>query len=297
MHHWTAHTHQTLSNNPVLIKLWKDVVPIHAFQHRFLLQGILALSARHKLWARHDRSADLVKLANVYQQEALSKYISLLNDVTEENCHALFAFSQVVVGLSYTRMTLNLDKEESGTAEGLISGMIEVFELLKGALAVAKKGGPWLRAGDLAPMLGDEPETQPPQTYPTCNPCIEALSSLSDRIANELDGSAESKARIDALLSTIQFLCTLFLGNDKSVDRLNQIIGLPLFMDPHYTSLLRAGDPISLVVLCYYGAALHGVCGVWSVGNMGAKVVAAASSLVGPEWSSHLSWPQMVISA
>src|SRR6186713_1217876 len=37
MHHYTAYTYSTITENPVLTQLWKEVVPKHAFRHRFLL--------------------------------------------------------------------------------------------------------------------------------------------------------------------------------------------------------------------------------------------------------------------
>ena len=36
-------------------------------------------------------------VAELYRQEALMNYMQLLGDITEENCHALFAFSQVIL--------------------------------------------------------------------------------------------------------------------------------------------------------------------------------------------------------
>lgn len=45
MHRYTAYTYLTMSNNPILVSLWKGVVPDHAFRNPFLLQGLLAVAA------------------------------------------------------------------------------------------------------------------------------------------------------------------------------------------------------------------------------------------------------------
>ena len=92
MHHYTAYTYITLSNDPILASLWKEAVPKHAFQHTFLLQGFLAVAAQHRVHDKRDISADSIDIANFYHQGALSNYINLLSDITEENCHAMFAF-------------------------------------------------------------------------------------------------------------------------------------------------------------------------------------------------------------
>ena len=291
MHHYTAYTYRDLSDNPVLASLWKEVVPKHAFRHRFLLQGLFALAAHHKLQDQVDNPIDVIGTADQYQQEALSTYISLLNDITEENCHALFAFSQVIVAVSYSRLTLDIDRQIR-TSEELIVGMVEIFELLKGALVIAEKASVWLHAGDLGPMMEDRTEVRPSMRPATRNPGIKALSKLSDHIAGLGDDSTEGKVRVESLLSTIQLLYTIFLEDYDPVDQLNKVVGLPVFVDSNYTNLLRVQDDASLVVLSYYGIALHRMHHAWILKSIGARIVQAAASLVGPEWSPHMSWPQ-----
>src|ERR1700744_1305377 len=44
MHHYTAYTCLTISENPVLTSLWKEVVPKHAFRYQFLLYGIFSVA-------------------------------------------------------------------------------------------------------------------------------------------------------------------------------------------------------------------------------------------------------------
>lgn len=300
MHYYTAYTYRTMSHNPVLISLWKEVVPRHAFQHPFLLQGLLAVAAHHRL--HHDKktfnSVDLIETANLYQQEALASYIRLLSDITEDNCHALFAFSQIIVGIQYSRLSLGF-YPDNRHSPGVIAGMVEIFDLLKGALAIATQAHTWLRAGDLEPMLGDAPKTPPAETIPAtiATPSIKALSALSEHIASQLGVDEDSKTRVSTLLSTIQFLRAAFLEDRKSVDTYNKIAGIPVFFDMNYLRLLKARDEGALVVLAYYGVALHQLGHISFVDAVGAKVVQAVADLVGQEWSTHLVWPQMEIRA
>ncbi|EFW13523.1 hypothetical protein D8B26_004172 [Coccidioides posadasii str. Silveira] len=292
MHHYTAYTYLAMSNNPVLISLWKEVVPKHAFQHRFLLQGLLAVTAQHKLRDKSDDPTDLIDIANIYQQEALSTYISQLNYITEENCHALFAFSQVIVGMSYSRMSSGLGEVRISS---FITNIVEIFELLKGALVVAKEGITWLRAGDLEPMLGPRPEVPLVRPSAPQRSCVGELSKLSDYISGLMDSSVESKARVESLLSTIQLLYTLFYDDCEPADRMNKIVGLPIYFDSKYIDLLRNFDHAALAILSYYGIALHQIRHIWYLDAVGARVVEAAATLVGPGWFPFLRWPQMEI--
>jgi hypothetical protein len=294
MHHYTAYTCLTISENPVLTSLWKEVVPKHAFQHQFLLYGIFAIAAWHKLRDQHDNPVDLIYTANLYQQKALPIYINLLSNIDKENCHALFAFSQLIVAISYSRLRLGID-EKHIVQQWIITAIVEIFGQLKGALVVAEKASAWLCDGDLKPMMGAWPELRLPQRSLTRNPGIKALLSLSDHISGQIDDGVESKGRVESLLSTIQLLYTVFLEDCESADRRNKIIGLPVFFDTEYINLLRAQDDASLVILSYYGVALHQIRHVWYLDGIGAKIVQAIAHLIGPDWSSHLTWPQMEV--
>lgn len=293
MHYYTAYTYSTISDNPVLTTLWKTVVPKHAFQHRFLLQGLFAITAQHKLQNNKDSSPDLVSAADFYQQEALSGYISLLNNITEDNCHALFAFSQVVVGISYSRLSLDLKDEIKSSHEGVIASIAGIFELLRGAFAIASEASEWLHAGDLGPMMGNMPQVLEHSETHTHDPCIEALSALSDCISDPADNSVESQNRVETLQSTIQLLCTIFLENFDTADRLNKVAGLPVFFDVNYVRLLKERDHVALVLLSYYGVALDGLRHAWFFDGVGVRIVEAAAELVGPDWYPYMRWACM----
>ncbi|KAK5206413.1 hypothetical protein LTR47_006090 [Exophiala xenobiotica] len=302
MHYYTAYTYRTMSDNPVLVSLWKEVVPKHAFQHPFLLQGLLAIAAHHRL--QHDKktsnSVDLIETANLYQQEALASYIRLLSEITEDNCHALFAFSQVIVGIQYSRLSLGIYPDtRTRHSQGVIAGMVEIFDLLKGALAIATQAQTWLRAGDLEPMMGDAPKTPPAETIPasTGPPSIKALSALSEHIACQVGVDEDSITRVSTLLSTVQFLRAAFLEDRSSVDTWNKIAGIPVFFDTNYLRLLKARDEGALVLLAYYGVALHQLGHVLFTDDVGAKVVQAVADTVGQDWSTYLVWPQMEVRA
>lgn len=293
MHHYTAHTYLTFTNNPVLLSLWKEVVPQHAFQHRFLLKGMLSVAARHKLRETGDNGPimGLVEAAaNVYEQEALTSYIHLLGHVDKENCHALFAFSQLIVGSYYSRLSLEVKKQSVMPPRRLIGSIVDVFNLLKGTLAVAKEGRMWLRDGDLGAMVGPKPEAYLARPYAARNSSIlEALSALSDRIS----GLADNADRVKSLLTTIQLLVVVFLTDCESEELLNLIVGLPIFFDQDYIRLLRGWDHASLVVLSYYGVALHRIRHVWCLEGVGAGIVGAVADLVGSGWSSYVRLPRV----
>ena len=297
MHHYTAYTCSTMTDNPILAKLWKEIVPQYAFQHRFLLQGLLALAAQHKIHLAKGRAGpdpgDLGNIPELYRQEALMIYMRLLSDITEENCHALFAFSQVILAIWYSRLSLDLNKV-TWDPQLFITGVVDIFDLLKGALAIAEEAEGWIRAGPLEAMMNNGP---PPALteFNVSTPWTWALSALSGGISSSQTDIAPPKGQLDVLQLTIAYLYTLFLEGSESVDKFNKVIGFPAWLDTGFTSLLKARDDASLAVLAYYGLALHQIAHVWCLDNIGASLVKAAAALISPQWSIYLDYPQAVI--
>jgi hypothetical protein len=293
MHHYTAHTCMTLSDNPALVSLWKDTVPKHAFQHAFLLQGILSIAAHHKVHQERSLliSTDLIDRANVYQQEALTVYIGLLDNVTENNCHALFAFAQLVVAISYSCLNLNVH-EESKTHVGFIDSIVDIFYLLKGTVAIAIPAITWLRDGDLKAMI--RPPIEETLLMDDINSeisCRPALVALAADIKSQLNDSAESKIRVESLISAIQLIYTLFLQDFKASEKLNDVVGLPIFFDSYYLELLRLRDQTALVVLAYYGVLVFDCRHGWCLENMGSRIIQTIADMIEPNLSKHLTWP------
>ena len=94
MHHYIASTCFHMSDNPQHLESWQHSVPQIAFEHPFLLPGILAVAALHL--HRDSVQRPLTKLLDVaryHQQQALAMFIPLLSSITQDNCHALFAFT------------------------------------------------------------------------------------------------------------------------------------------------------------------------------------------------------------
>ncbi|CAG9950622.1 unnamed protein product [Clonostachys rosea f. rosea IK726] len=299
MHHYTAYTCLSMSENPVLRSLWREIVPKHAFRHPFLLQGLFACAALHKVHGDHDMEpaalARLIHAADFYQQNSLKTYIDLLSDVTEENCHALFAFSQIIAGLSFARLSSNIH-EHTGGPIASIDSFLSLSELMKGTLNVAIEGIEWLREGDLRSMLGDAPSIPSQQELAgSSTPCARAMKTLSHQIAGQIQDDEASRARVEVLQSTLRLVYGLFLEPPESKERLNNIGGFLVFADLDFIRLLKEWDHAALVILAYYGAALHRLRHIWYYGDVGAKIVKAVKDIDMQAYFTHLSWPQQQV--
>ena len=294
MHHFTAFTALGMTDIPAHHHLWTAVVPRLAFQYPFLLHGTLALAALHKrTLATEFQQSTLLEVARDHQQQALSQYIPLLTDINDDNCHALFAFSQIIAAVSYALLQLSKGRN---SAREFIKGIIAAFDLLLGATAIAYEGTEALRRGELAPMMGHGPSLLDGNMIPLSSEPKGPLTSLVHRVKNfepsHTDDGYEEAEAAEWLVEAVKKLTPLFPRLPQTAPRMSTTIGWPVFMDAGYIAMLKKEEDAALVVLAYYGVTLHKLEHVWWLAGLGASLVHAVSEIVSDEWAPYLIWPK-----
>lgn len=86
-------------------------------------------------------------------------------------------------------------------------------------------------------------------------------------------------------------LSNAFPTNTNQPPRLPAVIGWPVFTEGGFVQLLARKDPMALIILAYYGAALHTLSGFWWLQGLGARLVQAVSKVLGPDSSPLFLWP------
>ena len=148
LHNFSTSTCFTLSSNPVLKTLWRINVPQLGFSHDFVMRGILAVSALHLAHFRPERKDRYVAQAMRLHQSASHVATTLLPNVTQDNCSALYMFSILtcIFALASPRKPSDfLLVEETGIAEWLF--------LLRGTRFIADMAAQTLHSGSLGPMF------------------------------------------------------------------------------------------------------------------------------------------------
>ena len=294
MHQFSAFTSVGMTDNPTHNHLWAAVIPKMAFQHPFLLHGMLSLAALHRrTQATEFQQHALLEIARDHQQMALSDYIPTLGDITSDNCHALFACSQIISAVSYALLQLS---KGQNSARDFIQGIVAVFDLLIGSVVIAMEGREWLRQGDLASMLGHGPSLLDWNMMPLSEEPKAALDSLTERLQRmspprRSPGSSEPGVT-DSYVSALQKLVPLFPRLPEVTPRISTVIGWPVFLDASYIAMLKREEPAALVVLAYYGVTLHKLTHLWWLSGLGARLVQAVTEIVGEEWAPYLIWPR-----
>ena len=298
MHHYTAFTSLSEDHDPKHQPIWQVSIPRLAFANPFLLHGIMAIAALHRRsGSPASEQETLLDAARHHQEVALSIYIPLLSDITPENCHPLFAFSQVIAIVSYS--LLQVDQEHL-TASEYIERLVGIFELLIGASAIAIQGRDWLLEGPLAALLNSDHPLKDQNSIPVWDGSTRALESLAERIAGTASFGRDpySNFSLDtakqACRLAIEKLNLLIPRGPEIRSRIDAVTGWPIFAGSDFISMLKHGDNGALVILAYYGVTMHKLTQWWMDG-LGKRLVEAVTEVVASEWPPYLMWPRQEV--
>lgn len=272
-----------------------------AFSQKYLLHGILALTAMHRCHGADEALLpNLISLARYHQQHALALYIPLLRRIDSENCHALFAFSIVLTLLSF-----GILKSDNHTPQSLITGFSEVCDSMLGAAAVGMQAEDWLRAGPLGPTM--TPLAQPKVDLSDVDtsvgnvlePLLQCAESVCEDARTHLNAEDVSSRRA-AYQTAILSLATSMHWDprDEPETRIQTVTSWPaMTMHSSYLKLLKERDPLALVILGNYGAALQMTGSLWILEGLGQRLTEAVVAEVDPGWHPLLAWARSATTA
>lgn len=290
MHHYSTSTCFTMTDIAENFPLWQYDVPRLAFKHEFLLHGLLALSALHMSQTQESSpSSSFGDLARNHQSVALSSYIPLLRDINRNNSNALFAFSAVLGATSFAFLQ---QPEEQPSSHDFVKGVADIFELLVGSTVIAVEGRTWLKSGNMSSLLTPHPFLSKELSH--CS--FDAKESL-DAIINRARprGSPADTPTAEETWSTYassaEQLGSLFPARADRTIAMGKVVGWPALAGSPLIYKLKHLDPVALIILAHYGAALHLNEHIWYLRGLGNRLVRAIADIVDEEWQPYLRWP------
>ncbi|KIW71310.1 hypothetical protein PV04_03491 [Phialophora macrospora] len=291
--HWSEATCFTMDDRWETFAIWRVAVPALALDQPFLRHGLLALSSMH---LRHTATAPLqsryVDLASQHQARALAGYIPELRTITSDNCHALFAFSALLLPIQYSfisAMDGEIDTEE------VLGEITSVFDSVIGATVIAFHGEAWLRSGVLRPLMTrtTDPENILPHLVKEPQNALRSLMAHVEHLAQnaEITTDGDVLAKIPIYVRSIETLTNAFPTENAERRIFGDMIGWPRFVGGDLVRLLRARDQMALVILAHYGVALNAFNGIWWLDKVGARLIHAISRMLSPEFLALVQWP------
>jgi len=155
MHNWATKAYRTVCQHSDESYLWQIVVPELALSHEYLLDALLALSARQLSISDSDEASTWDRAALEYQDRALTGFQLVLGDVDLTNCEAVFACSILVMVFSMARYHA---REDSHLSDALVD-MLKLRQFLVGVGVVQNEHHDHLRLSSLGALF--TPHTPP----------------------------------------------------------------------------------------------------------------------------------------
>ncbi|KIW27205.1 uncharacterized protein PV07_06964 [Cladophialophora immunda] len=290
---WSEATCFTMGDRYELAPMWQVTVPGLALSQPFLRHGVLALAAMHiRCTSPLPLQTKYLDLASQHQDRALEGYIPQLENITAENCHALFAFSALLLAIQYSFISV-LDSEIDG--HEYIAEVASVFEYVIGATVIAFEGEVWLRQGGMQPLMarGTEPRSILSELIEGPQNALGSLLSYVHHLGDNpgLSVARETTANIPVYVRSIEMLTNAFPTQDTERRIFDDMIGWPHYVGADLVRLLRAQDQMALAILAHYGVALEAFRDIWWLEGVGARLVRAIARVLPLEFGPLVQWP------
>ncbi|KAF5604009.1 C6 zinc finger [Fusarium pseudocircinatum] len=269
LHHFTSSTALTLSIHGRVQKLWQVDIPHIGLSFPFVIHAILALSSMHMAHDLPDEHQAHWASSIELQQQAVTGAQKELNNITTENCSAVFLFSALTCVISLARGCGHSPKcspDNKHPSETGWESLLEWVVLYRGTRHLL--GPPYeevLHSGPLKPMfeLGIERKLRllAPLATPNTAKSI-AFSKLQAAIYDRV----EDAKRLDAYDTTTDHLRRAFHAvYDKPLEELeNMDVFAWIFAVPdYYVALLKQQDPIALALFACFACLIREMRRMW----------------------------------
>ncbi|OQE47437.1 hypothetical protein PENCOP_c001G03748 [Penicillium coprophilum] len=314
MHHYCTATCNTLTIREDSRHVWRIVLPMEAYSNKYLMHGLLALSALHRVSLFPTQKAKNIKASAYHQAAGLKEFRELISSpVDPSNWQPVFCFaSMVMVHVCASPIRLGEDRWPAP-----ISNMVELFSVVQGLQTLME---PWLRSlrrTRLAPLVNCvwiESEmliTSPATVHqsllpPDIQTRIAQLHRFIDdypfpyiQPQSEQDSSASHELPCPAEHRTDYKRSLLFFENSTRQIELagpHVEVGMVLMwaysLSKQFRDDLEASHPAALVLLSHWCVLLHTVNDLWFIKGTSVQLLEDIEIKINPGFREWLVWPR-----
>ncbi|MCJ1460630.1 hypothetical protein MMC28_011012 [Mycoblastus sanguinarius] len=263
---------------------WQVAVPREALAHDFLMHALLAIAAAQLIYTRPAQRHLYEKEATTHRNLALQLSIAHLNNITEDNCHALFALSSIVAILAFAF------PHSSAASSPLapLDGMVEFIMLVRGVGTVLTSAAKWIDHGRMSPLLryNWSPKTRP------ISPDVE---TAFDRLVGLIERTVHARSSLAIYVGATYILKKAFETYELIEDERIMVFIWPCVVPESYIAELKKGEPMALVILAHYAVLIYSVNDQWSSGRRGSQLVEAIWQILPWEWKPAVHWPLQAV--
>lgn len=284
MHQFATETYLSLCVSESEKVTWQKLVPKLALKHRYLMHGILSLASLHIATTLDPSQARrYVDTGLEYHSMSLEPFRMAIDNLTPENCDAVFAESVVTTAIS---LALTQSTATPGNEGRMTENMVTAFELLQGVKKILTIGRSWIRLELFS--KGDFWKDTSAELDEDTQSALDQLAYVNDQIGSNGDQIQHGINR-----DVINHLRHCFMKFSCSSDPAPVLAWLGA-VDTGFVHGIRRRSPFELLILAYWGVLLAELDGQrWWARNAGKALVSEILGGLEAEdllWESCLGW-------
>ncbi|KAI5235483.1 hypothetical protein E4T47_00034 [Aureobasidium subglaciale] len=267
IHNWSTRAYKTLCQHSDEFHLWQIVVPELALRHEYLLNALLALSARQLSIDDLEKGSSWDRAALEYQNKALTGFQLALGAVDLSTCEPVFACSVLIMVFSMAQSHIQGNNHLS---DALVD-MLELRQFLIGIGLVQNEYHDYLRLTSFGvlftPHTPIQIESEDSTGVPLPDMCRMVESTL-EHLRREIPNNVNAKSYSDSisgLQETMQIYCTGGL--------FSSIMTWPVTLGDNMIHVIENREPLALAILAHYGIIIHLLRDRWWARSSGKRLV------------------------
>lgn len=290
MHKFTSETYKSICGAPTNQYVWQIALPRKAFSHDFLMNGMLALASLHIATELDDAT-----MAKSYIDDALEyhnltflPFRKALDNITPENCEAVFGFSVIAATLNIALPRVTQEKTGTGN---IMEHMLAIFELLQGIRKVFQAGRTWLEAG----CISSDTQFWDNATGNIDEGTRTAIKKLRTLNHERLATTNDERHRLNVhLLGRLEYCFSSF----SETRDISTAMAWLAILDKEFVHDFRRGEPLSVLMFMHWGILLHELNDhIWWPMGSGKALVTELLEVLRPHHTleDYTLWPRQQI--
>lgn len=261
---------------------WRIEVPQIGFSNKYVMRGILAVSALHLTRICPQRENILIPYSVQQHQAALREATAILPKITPENCAALHLLSVIncIYTLGSPRKAVDFLVDYSALSEWL--------SLFRGIKAIIDSAPEALYAGSLAPLFqAAHKRLLLRETFLNGGMCLDELRHLVLQTTNNEARSQIYMLAIEDLEKSFSVVC----GCPPSTCEVADVFTWHFYLPEDYLVLLQGRAQEALAIFAYYCVLFQELEFLWWMEGWSFRFVSQIHYLLDEEHRLWIRWP------
>ena len=263
--------------------IWQNMPFYDGMTYPFVLDAILAVAALHKAYIEPQNNGKYTSACLFYQHVCMRAYSQQLTDINHDNCHAMFAVSSLI-----NVLTIAMSRGSSSlVATSPLETLFTTFKLLRGIQVVLHGNFDTVRSAHYKEIFSV------PDVPPDAVVSPEVAHAMKELLRLASDGTNETEPdRVEVYKSSVETLEKHFLEVEQ-VQNFGAVIAWPLALHETATELLRARDPMMMLIFVHYGVLYLHIHERWWAHNFGCRLIWELSDCLhalNASWLPLTSW-------